>query len=117
VEPESLGLDKGENVAVIYATGDIGSGKSENSPGGAQSIGSETLSKAIKDAGEDKSIKAIVIRVDSPGGSGLASDITWHAVEGAKAKKPVVVSMSDVAATAAYYISAGANKIIAEPST
>jgi protease-4 len=117
VEPESLGLDKGEKIAVIYATGDIGSGKSENGPGGGQSIGSDTLSKAIKDAGEDKTIKAIVIRVDSPGGSGLASDIIWHAVEGAKAKKPVVVSMSDVAASGGYYIATGANKILAEPST
>ena len=117
VEPESLGLDKGERIAVIYATGDIGSGRSENSPGSSQSIGSDTLSKAIKDAGEDKTIKAIVIRVDSPGGSGLASDIIWHAVEEAKAKKPVVISMSDVAASGGYYISTGANKIIAEPST
>lgn len=117
VEPESLGLDKGEKIAVIYATGDINSGKSENSPGGDQSIGSDTLSKAIRDAGDDKTIKAIVIRVDSPGGSGLASDIIWHAVEAAKAKKPVVISMSDVAASGGYYISAGANKIIAEPST
>src|SRR5882672_10583650 len=117
VEPESLGLDKGEKIAVIYATGDIGSGKSENGPRGGQSIGSDTLSKAVKDAGDDKSIKAIVIRVDSPGGSGLASDIIWHAVEAAKAKKPVVVSMSDVAASGGYYISTGANKIIAEPST
>src|SRR6266542_3753942 len=117
VEPESLGLDKGEKIAVIYAAGNIGSGKSENSPGGEQSIGSDTLSKAIKDAGEDKSIKAIVIRVDSPGGSGLASDIIWHAVEAAKAKKPLVVSMSDVAASGGYYISTGAHKIVAEPST
>src|SRR6266850_527427 len=117
VSPESLGLDKGEKIAVIYATGDIGSGRSENSPGGSQSIGSETLSNAIKDAGEDKTIKAIVIRVDSPGGSGLASDIIWHAVESAKAKKPVVISMSDVAASGGYYIAAGANKIIAQPST
>jgi len=117
VGPESLGLNEGENIAVIYATGDIGSGKSENSPGGDQSIGSDTLSKAINDAGEDKTIKAIVIRVDSPGGSGLASDIIWHAVEGAKAKKPVVISMSDVAASGGYYISTGANKILAEPST
>jgi protease IV len=117
VEPESLGLDKGEKIAVIYASGDINSGKSQNSPSGDQSIGSDTLAKAIKDAGDDKSIKAIVIRVDSPGGSGLASDIIWHAVEAAKAKKPVVVSMSDVAASGGYYISAGANKIIAEPST
>ncbi|HKZ01294.1 MAG TPA: signal peptide peptidase SppA, partial [Pyrinomonadaceae bacterium] len=59
----------------------------------------------------------IVMRVDSPGGSGLASDIIWHAVEIAKQKKPVVVSMSDVAASGGYYISAGAHKIIAEPST
>jgi protease-4 len=117
IEPESLGLDQGEKIAVIYATGDIGSGKSENGPGGEQSIGSDTLSKAVKDAGNDKSIKAIVIRVNSPGGSGLASDIIWHAVEGAKAKKPVVVSMSDVAASGGYYIATGAHKIIAEPST
>src|SRR6266550_2091135 len=117
VEPESLGLDKGERIAVIYATGDIGSGRSEQSPSGDQSIGSETLAKALNDARDDKTIKAIVIRVDSPGGSGLASDIIWHAVESAKAKKPVVISMSDVAASGGYYIAAGANKIIAQPST
>lgn len=117
VEPESLGLNKGERIAVIYATGDIGSGKSENSPTGDQSIGSDTLTKALKDARDDKTIKAIVLRVDSPGGTGLASDIIWHAVEAAKQKKPVVVSMADVAASGGYYISAGASKIIAQPST
>ncbi|HSS22627.1 MAG TPA: signal peptide peptidase SppA [Pyrinomonadaceae bacterium] len=117
VTPESLGLDQGERIAVIYATGDINSGASENSPSGSQSIGSDTLSRAITDAGEDKTIKAIVIRVDSPGGSGLASDIIWHAVEAAKQKKPVVISMGDVAASGGYYISASANKIIAQPST
>ncbi|MEA2446247.1 MAG: protease [Thermoleophilales bacterium] len=117
VEPESLGLNEGEKIAVIYATGEIGSGRSENSPSGSQSIGSETLAKALDDARDDKSIKAIVIRVDSPGGSGLASDIIWHAVESAKAKKPVVISMGDVAASGGYYIAAGANKIIAQPST
>jgi protease-4 len=117
VDPQSLGLNKGERVAIIYATGDIGSGKSENSPSGDQSIGSDTLSKAVKDAAADKTIKAIVLRVDSPGGSGLASDIIWHAVDEARQKKPVVVSMSDVAASGGYYISASANKIVAEPST
>ena len=117
VEPESLGLNEGERIAVIYATGEIGSGKSENSPTGSQSIGSDTLARALDDARDDKSIKAIVIRVDSPGGSGLASDIIWHAVESAKAKKPVVISMGDVAASGGYYIAAGANKIIAQPST
>ncbi len=117
VNPESLGLNKGERIAVIYGTGNIGSGRSENSPTGEQSIGSDTMSKAIRDAAEDKTIKAIVLRVDSPGGSGLASDIIWHAVESAKQKKPVVVSMADVAASGGYYISVGAHKIIAQPST
>src|SRR6185369_10622132 len=117
VEPESLGLNKGERVAVIYATGDIGSGNSQNSPSGDQSIGSDTVAKALTDAAADKTIKAIVLRVDSPGGSGLASDIIWHAVEAANQKKPVVVSMSDVAASGGYYISASAAKIIAQPST
>src|SRR5688500_3967588 len=117
IEPESLGLDKGEKIAVIYATGEIGSGQSENSPGGSQSVGSDTMARAINDAREDKTIKAIVIRVDSPGGSGLASDIIWHAVEAAKEKKPVVISMGDVAASGGYYIAASANKIVAQPST
>src|SRR6476660_8836368 len=117
VPPESLGLNKGERIAVIYATGDISSGSSAHSPSGEQSIGSDTLAKAVNDAAADKTIKAIVLRVDSPGGSGLASDIIWHAVEAAKQKKPVVVSMSDVAASGGYYISVAASKIIAEPSS
>ena len=117
VSPESLGLNKGERIAVIYATGEIGSGSSQNSPNGDQSIGSDTLAKALNDAAADKTIKAIVLRVDSPGGSGLASDIIWRAVETANQKKPVVVSMSDVAASGGYYISASAAKIIAQPST
>jgi protease-4 len=117
VSPESLGLNRGERIAVIYATGDIGSGSSADSPSGDQSIGSDTLAKALTDAAADKTIKAIVLRVDSPGGSGLASDIIWHAVEAANQKKPVVVSMGDVAASGGYYISAPASKIIAQPST
>jgi protease-4 len=117
VRPESLGLNEGERIAVIYATGDIGSGSSQNSPSGDQSIGSDTLAKALNDAAADKTIKAIILRVDSPGGSGLASDIIWHAVESANQKKPVVVSMSDVAASGGYYISAAASEIVAEPSS
>ena len=117
VSPESLGLNKGEKIAVIYGTGDITSGSSQNSPSGEQSIGSDTLAKALNDAAADKTIKAIILRVDSPGGSGLASDIIWHAVQSANQKKPVVVSMSDVAASGGYYISASAAKIVAQPST
>lgn len=117
ISQESLGLNKGERIAIIYGTGDIGPGRSENSPTGGQSIGSETMARALNDARDDKSIKAIVLRVDSPGGSSLASDIIWHAVDSANKVKPVVVSMGDVAASGGYYIAASASKIIAQPST
>jgi protease-4 len=117
VAPDSLGLETGERIAVIYASGGIGSGRSKSSPTGEQSVGSDTVSKAISDARDDKNIKAIVLRVDSPGGSSYASDIIWHAIEVAKLKKPVVVSMGDMAASGGYYISCNANKIVAEPST
>jgi protease-4 len=117
VSQESLGLNKGERIAVIYASGGIGSGRSSNSPTGEQTVGSDTVSKAISDAAENKNIKAIVLRVDSPGGSSYASDIIWHAVEVAKQRKPVVVSMADLGASGGYYISCNANKIVAEPST
>ena len=117
VSPESLGLNKGERIAVIYASGDIYSGSSQNRPWGGQSVGSDTVVKALNDAAADNTIKAIVLRVDSPGGSGLASDVICHAVEVANAKKPVVVSMGDLAASGGYYISATASKILAQPST
>ena len=117
ISQESLGLNKGERVAVVYAAGDIVSGKSSFGGSGEETIGSESLVKTINEARDDKSIKAIVLRIDSPGGSGLASDIIWRAIESAKAKKPVVVSMSDVAASGGYYIACNANKIVAEPST
>jgi protease-4 len=119
VTPESLGLNEGERIAVIYASGAINSGKSGGGGpfGGGQSVGSDTVVKAINDARDDKQIRAIVLRIDSPGGSAYASDVIWHATEIAKTKKPVVVSMGDVAASGGYYIAANANRIIAEPST
>jgi len=117
IPSDSLGLNKGDRVAVIYASGAINVGHSTNSPLGGQMVGSDTIVKAVNDAVADSSIKAIVLRVDSPGGSALASDLMWKALEDAKAKKPVVVSMSDVAASGGYYIACNANKIVAEPST
>ena len=118
ISAESVGLNRGERIAVIYASGEIWPGKSESgSMGGDQSVGSDTMVKAINDAARDKSIKAIVLRVDSPGGVHYASDAIWHAVEVAKQKKPVVVSMGDLGASGGYYISCSANKILAEPST
>jgi len=117
VPSDSLGLNKGERVAIIYASGAINVGKTNNGPFGGSMVGSDTVVAAVNDAANDASIKAIVLRVDSPGGSALASDLMWNALENAKAKKPVVVSMSDVAASGGYYISCNANKIVAEPST
>jgi protease-4 len=115
VSAYSLGLNKGERIAIIFATGSIDTGSGNLFTG--ETLGSNLMVKAINDAASDDSIKAIVLRVDSPGGSALASDLIWRAVENAKAKKPVVVSMSDVAASGGYYISCGANKIVAESST
>lgn len=118
VTPESLGLNQGEKIAVIFAAGPINLGSSNDGEfGGERMIGSDTMVKAINDARDDKSVKAIVLRVDSPGGSIYPSDFIWKAVESAKAKKPVVISMGDVAASGGYYISMGANKIVAEPLT
>ena len=117
VPADSLGLNNGEKIAVIYASGAINSGKSNKSAFGAETVGSDTIVQAVNDAAKDSSIKAIVLRVDSPGGSALASDVMWYALENAKAKKPLVVSMGDVAASGGYYIACNANKIVAEPAT
>ncbi|HYN84856.1 MAG TPA: signal peptide peptidase SppA [Pyrinomonadaceae bacterium] len=118
VSQESLGLNEGDRVAVIYASGIINSGQSDDgSFGGEQMAGSDTLVKAINDARDDKSVKAIVLRVDSPGGGSYPSDLIWQAVEKAKEKKPVVASMGDLAASGGYYVSMNANRIVAQPST
>ena len=106
-------IHKGDNkIAVVYAQGEILYGE-----GGPDIIGQGIITKALKKAVDDDNVKAIVLRVDSPGGSALTSDIIWREVELAKEKKPVVVSMGNVAASGGYYIAAGANKIFAEPTT
>lgn len=101
-----------DKIAVIFAQGNILYGE-----GGPDMIGQGIMNKAIIKARDDKTVKAIVLRVNSPGGSALVSDIIWREIEMAKEKKPIVVSMGDVAASGGYYISAGANKIFAEPTT
>ncbi|KXK00834.1 MAG: signal peptide peptidase SppA, 67K type [Acidobacteria bacterium OLB17] len=117
IPTDSLGLSNGEKVAVVFISGTINTGSSSSGILNGEMAGSDTIVKAVNTAAEDASIKAIVLRVDSPGGSALASDLMWKAIEDAKAKKPVVVSMSDVAASGGYYVSCNANKIIAEPTT
>src|SRR5215212_1423164 len=99
VSPASLGLNQGDDaVAVVFASGPIEPGHSnDGSFGGDQTVGSDTVVKALNDARDNKDVKAIVLRVDSPGGVTYPSDLIWKAVEEAKKKKPVVVSMSDLA--------------------
>jgi len=109
---------KNPKIALIYASGIIHSGKnSMDFLSGEVSIGSDTISKAILEAANDSTVKAIILRVNSPGGSGLASDIIWRAEMLAKEKKPLIVSMSDVAASGGYYIACPANIILAEANT
>ena len=101
-----------ERIAIIYAEGDVNIGT-----GTGTGVYSDKIAKALNDAANDDNIKAIVLRVNSPGGMVTASEIMTHAVANAKAKKPVIVSMSDVAASAGYEISCNATCIVAEPTT
>ena len=114
--PKKPKASKGPKVAVIYVVGGIASGKGGVSPlmGGA-TVGSDTIVEAVEQAEKDDTVKAIVLRVDSPGGSALASDIIWRSLK--ISKKPVIVSMGDVAASGGYYIAAAGQKIYAEPGT
>ncbi|HBN78738.1 MAG TPA: signal peptide peptidase SppA [Planctomycetaceae bacterium] len=102
-------------IAVIYATGAITSGRGAGGLFGGDGIGSDTMIETIREAAENDRVKAIVLRVNSPGGSALASDLIWRALE--QVDKPIVVSMGDVAASGGYYISMGADYIYAEPGT
>ncbi len=101
-----------QKIAVLYCVGDISGGEGDD-----QSIGSDRMAAAIKKVREDESYKALVLRINSPGGSALASDIIWREVSLCKAKKPVIVSMGDVAASGGYYIAAPADHILAQPNT
>ncbi|MCF8715404.1 signal peptide peptidase SppA [Joostella atrarenae] len=99
-------------IAVIYAQGEIGYGK-----GNDNYIGQETMFKSLKDAREDDNVKAIVMRINSPGGMALTSDIIWREMEITKKVKPVIVSMGNLAASGGYYMAVAGDKIFAEPST
>ena len=117
VSLSSLGLNKGPRVAVIYASGVIASGESKFDLTGAQVVGSETLINAIRSVRDDKSVRAIVLRIDSPGGSALASDAIWRELVITREKKPIIASMSDLAASGGYYIAMPAHAIVAQPAT
>ncbi len=117
----SLGLNRGPRIAVIYASGTINSGKSGGyDPVNGAIAGSETLSDYIRQARRDASLRAIVLRIDSPGGSATASDAIWRELmiaRNERADRPLVVSMSDLAASGGYYIAMPAQVIVAQPAT
>ncbi|HSS77132.1 MAG TPA: signal peptide peptidase SppA [Thermoanaerobaculia bacterium] len=105
-------------VAIVFALGTIVRGGGGTAPWTEESyLGSDKMAEVLRDLREDDSVAAVVLRIDSPGGSALASDLILRQVETLKKKKPVVVSMSDAAASGGYYIAAKATKIVAEPAT
>lgn len=115
LSPPKPTKSKKPKVAVIYAVGAIVTGKGGESLFGGKIVGSTTMIEAIRQAEMDDTVKALVLRVDSPGGSALASDLIWNELR--RSKKPVIASMSDTAASGGYYISMAAQKIYAEPGT
>jgi protease IV len=120
VSLKSLGLNRGPRIAVVYANGAITSGRSGYDPINGAVVGSDTLIEHIRQARKDSQVRAIVLRVDSPGGSAAASDAVWRELmitKQERADRPLVVSMSDLAASGGYYIAMPAQVIVAEPST
>jgi protease-4 len=113
-----FGFDRRPKVALIYAVGDIMPGDSQGGVfGGEGSAGSDTISAAIRDARTDGDVRAIVLRVDSPGGFGPAADVIRREVQLARKTKPIVVSMGDTAASGGYYVTIGSSAIVAQPAT
>lgn len=104
-------------IALIHVTGIIASGESRRAVGRRPIAGAETLVELIRSARDNKRVRAVVLRIDSPGGSAVASDIVWRAISEAKRKKPFIVSFGDTAASGGYYIGMAGDYIIAEPGT
>jgi len=120
ITPASVGFRPRSRIALVYAVGTIASGKSTFDPLNGTILGSDTLIEQIRDARDDDSVKAIVLRVDSPGGSALASDVIWRELmvtRRADEARPIIVSMSDLAASGGYYIAMAGHSIVAQPGT
>ena len=120
VSARSLGLNRGPKVAVIYASGVIASGRGGYDPLNGGVLGSDTLIGYIRDARKDSSVRAIVLRIDSPGGSATASDAIWRELvitRDERHDRPLVVSMSDLAASGGYWIAMASPYIVAQPGT
>jgi protease-4 len=118
VDPSSVGFDPVASFALIYGTGPVVAGDGSGGPAGRQVFSSTSVSEAFEAATEASEIDAIIFRIDSPGGSALASDLVWRATQRAREEgKPVVASFSDLAASGGYYVACGADRIISQPAT
>ena len=118
VSLDSLGLAGGTRIAMVYASGAISRGNDDvDALDGGQSIGSDSFTKVLHDVAEDNSIKGVIVRIDSPGGDSFASDQIWREMNLLRAKKPMVISMSDVAASGGYYMAMSNSPVIAYPGT
>jgi protease-4 len=107
----------GVRMALVTAVGTIAEGRSRGGPGQGEVMGAETIIKALREGRDRSSVRAVVLRIDSPGGSAQASDEIWREVKRCAERKPVIVSMSDLAASGGYYIAAAADSIVAQPAT
>src|SRR6185436_11088058 len=107
----------GDHIALLVAEGEIVDGRSTEGPFGGRSVGDRTLVEALREIRSRKSIRAVVLRIDSPGGSGNASDAVWQELRRLRREKPVIVSMGDVAASGGYYMACAADAIVADPAT
>lgn len=113
VGPEDVGFDAKAQFALVYGSGTVVQGHAGRSAGGRRVFASQTVSEALHDAAEDDSIDAIILRIDSPGGSALASEEIWRALQEAREHdKPIIASFSDVAASGGYYVAVGADAIV-----
>jgi protease-4 len=106
-----------QRIALVPVIGPIMSGKNEEIMGGTNTVFDLTLTAKLAELSRDETVRAVVLRIDSPGGSALASDNIWHAVRALAAKKPVVASMGDIAASGGYYIASAATEVYASPAT
>lgn len=117
VDPASLGFDPVATFALVYASGAVTAGEGRTTRTGQPVAASRTIVEALEKAAADDAMRAIVLRVDSPGGGSYPSELIWRAVRKAREKKPVVASFSDYAASGGYYLSSGADAIVAHPGT
>ena len=115
--PETQG-GASDRIALIYAVGGITAGEDASDPiEGGKTMGAKTLASAFDRVAEDNSIKGVIVRIDSPGGDAFASDELWRGMNSLRKKKPMVISMSDTAASGGYYMAMTGDPIVAEPGT